>query len=48
MNKGDKVYVKYRGNNYYAEIVGYEFPYYVVELSNGLELRVYQDELEKA
>ena len=26
METGTKVYVQYRGNQYYAEVTGYEFP----------------------
>lgn len=48
MEVGTKVYVQYRGSQYYAEVTEYDFPYYVVELSNGLEIRVYQDELVRA
>ena len=47
MEIGTHVYVKYKGTEYYAEIIGIEYPYYIVELSNGLEIRVYADEMEK-
>ena len=47
MEIGTSVYVNYRGSQHYAEVIGREFPYYIVRLSNGLEIRVYEDELEK-
>ena len=30
----------------YAEIIGYEFPYYKIKLTTGLELNVYRDEIQ--
>lgn len=45
MQTGTSVYVNYRGSQCYAEIIGYEYPYYIVRLTSGLELRVYEDEL---
>ena len=47
MHIGQHVYVKYKGIEYYSEIIGYEFPYYIVRLSSGLELSYYEDELEE-
>ncbi len=29
-----------------AEIIGYEFPQYQIRLSNGLEISVYEDEIQ--
>lgn len=45
-NIGQNVYVKYKGVDNYGEVTGYEFPYYIVTLSNGLQLSFYEDELE--
>ena len=39
-------YVKYKGSTWHGTITGYEYPYYIVELSNGLELSFYRDEIE--
>ena len=47
MEIGTSVYVNYRGSQCYAEVIGREFPYYVVRLTSSLEIRVYRDELEK-
>ena len=47
MEIGTAVYVKYKGSQCYGEIIGREFPYYIVKLSNGLELSFYKDEMEK-
>lgn len=38
----NKPYKGYRN----AEIVGYEFPQYQIRLSSGLEINVYEDELQ--
>ena len=47
MEIGTPVYVNYRGSQCYAEVVGQEFPYYIVRLTSGLEIRVYEDELKE-
>ena len=44
---GTSVYINYKGSQCYAEVVGYEYPYYIVRLTSGLELRVYEDELKE-
>ena len=43
---GKTVYVKYKGNTYCGEITNREFPYWIVTLTNGLELSFYEDEIE--
>ena len=48
MNIGTSVYVKYKGSTWQGTITSYEFPRYIVELSNGLELSFYEDEIEGA
>ena len=48
MEIGTNVYVKYKGSQWHGTIVAREFPYYIVELSNGLELSFYADEIERA
>jgi hypothetical protein len=46
MEVGTNVYVSYKGSQLHGEIIGREFPYYIVRLSNGLELSFYEDEIE--
>lgn len=46
MQVGMNCYVKYKGSTWHGTITGYEYPYYIVELSNGLELSFYRDEIE--
>lgn len=48
LNIGTNVYVKYKGSTWHGTIISYEFPRYLVELSNGLELSFYEDEIERA
>ena len=48
MQIGTRVYVKYKGCTWYGTIINREFPYYIVELSNGLELSYYEDEISIA
>ena len=48
MEIGTSVYVKYKGSTWHGTILSYDFPRYVVELSNGLELSFYADEIERA
>ena len=45
MEIGNTCYIKYKGNTWHGEIIGYDFPYYIVLLSNGLELKYYSDEI---
>lgn len=47
MEIGTSVYVKYKGSQCYGEIISREFPYYIVRLTNGLELSFYEDEMER-
>ena len=42
---GDRVYANYYGSTYYAEVVDYSFPYYIIELSSGKQTSVYEDEI---
>ena len=42
---GDRVYANYYDSTYYAEVVDYFFPYYIIELSSGKQTSVYEDEI---
>lgn len=48
MNIGQSVIVKYKNCTWNGTIIRYDFPYYTVELSNGLELSYYSDEIEES
>ena len=48
MNIGQSVIVKYKNCTWNGTIIRYDSPYYTVELSNGLELSYYSDELEES
>lgn len=43
---GKTVYVKYKGCTCCGEITGREFPYWIITLTNGLELSFYEDEID--
>lgn len=47
MEIGTSVYINHKGNQCYAEVIGQEFPYYIVRLASGLEIRAYEDELKE-
>lgn len=44
---GQQVTVRYKNCTWNGTIIKYEFPYYTVELSNGLELSYYADEIKE-
>ena len=46
MNIGEGYTYTYKGCKWNCTVIGREYPYWIIELSNGLELRVYADELE--
>ena len=47
MEIGTKVYVKHKGCRCHGEVIGREYPYYIVQLyGSGLELSFYEDEIE--
>ena len=46
MSIGEEHTYTYKGCRWNGTVIGREYPYWVIELSNGLELRVYADELE--
>ena len=43
---GDNVYVEYWGTVTYAQIVGYDYPLYIIELPNGKQAKIYADEIQ--
>lgn len=43
---GEHVYIEYRGTITYAEIVGYDYPQYIVEIPNGKQTKIYADEIK--
>ena len=48
MEIGMNVYVMYKGCKWHGEIIAREFPYWIVRMSNGLEMSFYSDEIERA
>ncbi len=46
---GDRVrYIPGYKGYFAAEVVGFSFPYIIIELSSGLQISCYEDELEDA
>ena len=43
---GSTCYVKYKGCRWHGEVIAREYPYWVIRMSNGLEMSFYSDEIE--